>query len=184
MKTPQPPELMTAPEFTGAPITRGGAAALGLKLFFTGKPCIRGHVARRYVSTGGCTVCHREHSAQHQAFYKALRIQRAIGSPWLILQGTPEQLETVRAMATAFGVTVKEIKRGPGETARAMQMAPPEWKPPAELVNPTLSSTHIVSLKSGMGADAYSHIGEITPPPPIPAFPSPPLPPIPGDTQR
>lgn len=35
------------------------AKAKGLKRYFTGKPCKRGHVAERHV-TGGCIVCSQE----------------------------------------------------------------------------------------------------------------------------
>ncbi len=35
------------------------AAISGKKHFFTGKPCVRGHVAKRYVSCGICVECSR-----------------------------------------------------------------------------------------------------------------------------
>lgn len=35
------------------------ARALGLKKYFTGKPCRRGHLEDRYVSSGGCMACDR-----------------------------------------------------------------------------------------------------------------------------
>jgi len=38
-------------------IDRQAAKAAGEKLYFTGKPCVRGHIAERYVSTFQCTVC-------------------------------------------------------------------------------------------------------------------------------
>jgi hypothetical protein len=38
-------------------ISRIEAKAQGLKRYFTGKPCKRGHVAERYVSTPTCVVC-------------------------------------------------------------------------------------------------------------------------------
>lgn len=40
------------------PSTRKEARAAGLKRFYTGKPCLQGHVAERYLS-GGCVVCHK-----------------------------------------------------------------------------------------------------------------------------
>lgn len=36
---------------------RSAAKAAGEKLYFTGKPCSRGHVAQRRVGDGGCIVC-------------------------------------------------------------------------------------------------------------------------------
>src|SRR6516225_9479147 len=38
-------------------ISRAEARALGLKRFFTGKPCKHGHVAERHVSTSACVEC-------------------------------------------------------------------------------------------------------------------------------
>lgn len=37
--------------------TREEAAAAGRKLYFTNQPCKHGHVAPRYVTTGGCLGC-------------------------------------------------------------------------------------------------------------------------------
>jgi hypothetical protein len=41
-------------------ITRSEAKALGLKRYFTGKPCKHGHVSERLVSDWVCTECHSE----------------------------------------------------------------------------------------------------------------------------
>ncbi len=38
-------------------ISQKDAKAQGLKRYFTGKPCKRGHVAERWVSSGECTEC-------------------------------------------------------------------------------------------------------------------------------
>jgi 5-methylcytosine-specific restriction endonuclease McrA len=38
-------------------ITRKRAIKLGLKRYFTGKPCKRGHIVERYVSNLGCLTC-------------------------------------------------------------------------------------------------------------------------------
>jgi hypothetical protein len=40
-------------------ICRDEARALGLKRYFTGAPCKRGHVAERYVSSCRCMECDR-----------------------------------------------------------------------------------------------------------------------------
>jgi hypothetical protein len=40
-------------------ISRGEAVALGLKRYFTGKPCKRGHVVERMTSSKGCLLCKR-----------------------------------------------------------------------------------------------------------------------------
>ena len=38
-------------------ISREDARAQGLKQYFTGEPCKHGHIAPRFVSTGGCKEC-------------------------------------------------------------------------------------------------------------------------------
>lgn len=48
-------------------ITRAEAKALGMKHYFTGKSCKRGHRAKRLVSTHHCVVCSRELVAQWHA---------------------------------------------------------------------------------------------------------------------
>jgi hypothetical protein len=40
-------------------IGRDEARSLGLKRFFTGKPCKRGHIAERYIGSGRCLQCDR-----------------------------------------------------------------------------------------------------------------------------
>jgi hypothetical protein len=41
-------------------ITRADALSKGLKRYFTGQPCVRGHVAERYVTAKTCLECNRE----------------------------------------------------------------------------------------------------------------------------
>lgn len=43
-------------------ITHKAAKELGLKHYFTGKPCRRGHVSRRKISSRNCCDCDLEHS--------------------------------------------------------------------------------------------------------------------------
>ena len=38
-------------------INRGMANTNGYKQYFTGKPCVNGHIATRYTSSGACTAC-------------------------------------------------------------------------------------------------------------------------------
>ena len=57
---------MRAAERAGRPLSakakmdacRSEAREKGLKRFFTGDPCKRGHVSERYVSSAGCVECH------------------------------------------------------------------------------------------------------------------------------
>lgn len=41
-------------------ITPGMARKLGLKRYNSGKPCLRGHVAPRYISNGRCVKCQED----------------------------------------------------------------------------------------------------------------------------
>lgn len=99
-------------------VTKKDAKLIGLKHFFTGKPCKRGHIDRRFVSTGVCVSCnrdnvssgrvenrhdvvftyriHREDFPAAQAFCEALRLQRG----WM--PRTPQYVDpTAQQAATA-----------------------------------------------------------------------------------
>jgi len=112
-------------------ISRDDAAAQKLTHFFTGKPCKYGHVAPRFVSTGGCSECNSARAARFRkdaparfsydlhpddvaaalAFCQALDIQRgrvpssrerfAVGK-FTATPITPEGIETARLHA--FGL--------------------------------------------------------------------------------
>ena len=59
-------------DFTDAPIvSRAEARELGLKQFFTGKPCAQNHVSPRFVRKGNCARCQLEASLawQKRVFY-------------------------------------------------------------------------------------------------------------------
>ncbi len=38
-------------------ISRDNAQSMSRKRYFTGEPCLRGHIAERFVSSGGCVDC-------------------------------------------------------------------------------------------------------------------------------
>lgn len=42
-------------------IDRQTAASLGMKRFFTGNPCVNGHISERSVSRGRCLQCHADY---------------------------------------------------------------------------------------------------------------------------
>ena len=46
------------------PKSKSDAEKLGVAYFFTGKPCVRGHVAARYTKGGSCSLCTRLASAK------------------------------------------------------------------------------------------------------------------------
>lgn len=47
-------------------ISRSEAKSLGLFRYFTGEPCLRGHVSERRVTTGMCCTCAVEHTRRHR----------------------------------------------------------------------------------------------------------------------
>jgi hypothetical protein len=59
-----PPEKYVIPKldppetfYWGPEIDRETALSLGLKRFFTGEPCLKGHVAERWVKSRTCVEC-------------------------------------------------------------------------------------------------------------------------------
>lgn len=49
------------------PSSRNAAKAQGVKYYFTGERCLRGHLAKRFTSIGKCTLCHVEIERQRRA---------------------------------------------------------------------------------------------------------------------
>jgi hypothetical protein len=47
-------------------ISRKEAEAQGLNHYYTGKPCINGHLENRHVKHGGCLGCYRDNSTRHR----------------------------------------------------------------------------------------------------------------------
>src|SRR5580658_835400 len=58
---------MAEPDGTPAIISRRDAKAAGLTHYFTGKPCRRGHAARRLVSSTECAIC--QHARRAAAYW-------------------------------------------------------------------------------------------------------------------
>ena len=54
-------------------ISRSEAKALGLKEYYTGKPCKHGHIAERYVSTRQCVECMRLRFDYNKSWYETNR---------------------------------------------------------------------------------------------------------------
>lgn len=57
-------------------IGRLAAAKAGLKFFYTGKACSKGHVAQRYTSSGTCVECQRQIGVEVRKVIQAGRLQR------------------------------------------------------------------------------------------------------------
>jgi hypothetical protein len=52
-------------------VTRKDAIAAGLKAYFTGKPCKRGHIAKRYTANFTCSTCFAESLPKYEDKRKA-----------------------------------------------------------------------------------------------------------------
>lgn len=61
-------------------VSRADARARGLKYYFTGEPCPKGHIAERYVSNLHCIACDRDHAAISNAKRQAETIARNAAS--------------------------------------------------------------------------------------------------------
>ena len=57
-------------------VTRQHALAEGLRFYFTGRPCKRGHVAQRYAHNCVCTPCLREGGKKHRTTETYTRSRR------------------------------------------------------------------------------------------------------------
>lgn len=83
-------------------LSRADAIELHSKTYFTGKPCGRGHVAKRYTSTGNCVECSR---AAAQTFNDKLRGRlRAADATDITLRVHPDDREALFALADFLNV--------------------------------------------------------------------------------
>jgi hypothetical protein len=59
-------------------ITRVKARKRGMKRYFTGRQCSKGHVAQRLVSNGGCVKCNRDrvHHRKKELLQIGARVRR------------------------------------------------------------------------------------------------------------
>lgn len=82
--------------------TRKQAAADGDKLYYTGKPCRKGHDSMRYTSTGMCFECCRAYNHQFRA--DALRLQNAKAAGAFLHMLHPDDHAAARAYCQALDI--------------------------------------------------------------------------------
>lgn len=58
-------------------ITAAEARERGLKKYFTGAPCLNGHISQRFIGNGGCCECVRQRSKQNAELINSINRQRA-----------------------------------------------------------------------------------------------------------
>lgn len=56
------------------PASRIEAAKAKERFYFTGKPCVHGHIADRYTGSGRCVECDRARSKDQYEHIKSLRM--------------------------------------------------------------------------------------------------------------
>jgi 5-methylcytosine-specific restriction endonuclease McrA len=91
-------------------VTRAEAKALGLTRFFTGKPCLHGHISERTVSSKGCLACQkviRDRNPEYSKSYyranadrlKAAQIARNRANPGRAAEYYAKNQEKAKAYA-------------------------------------------------------------------------------------
>lgn len=113
------------------PSSREDAKNAGLRHFFTGIPCHRGHVARRYVSTGQCTDCQRDHRREWAAANPEKERESRIASLRKWAADNPDlKREYARRSNAKPEVSANNVRR-----ARRWQEANPEKAQDSRLVS-------------------------------------------------
>lgn len=143
-------------------MTRREAHALGLKRFFTGIPCRKGHLAERYVTTNGCVDCLRTFSKMPPGATSELKpMQPPIaylprGATLADMDALNDYLaQCVVSWVTHTGLMTDGIKRGyemlARDTAnkRRERDAALAHRPTGPLVAPTIAAK--TELRSGIG---------------------------------
>lgn len=85
-------------------LSRQDAYAKGLKRFYTGEPCKRGHVCERFVCNGGCVRCMQFTPPDRKAGAKGNNIGwPAVGLLFSVPDVLPEEMEAAFRMIEANG---------------------------------------------------------------------------------
>lgn len=93
-------------------ITRHEAFAIGRTHYFTGKPCKQGHIALRYVSTGGCKDCQSPFKLRRHPFRKDLQ-PYICPKLWVPANATPEQYKLLEVYLQTCIDTFFEYQNAP-----------------------------------------------------------------------
>lgn len=87
------------------PTSRSDAKRVGEKTYFTGQPCIHGHIAKRYTRSGGCAECINGTMSPEEAASKEARQAAAVNLVQVKVRCYDVDLEFIKATAWAFGIT-------------------------------------------------------------------------------
>lgn len=113
--------------YDGSVVTRADAKAAGLKRFFTGVPCRKGHISERYASIGNCSaclsswMCSEKGSAYHAKYQGTHRAEAVVRvREWRINE--PTKAADLRAKEREPNkLRMREKYRSNPELARAMK---------------------------------------------------------------
>lgn len=92
--------------FEGLPKSGKEAKLLGESKYFTGKPCLCGHIAARYTKSGSCTDCHVILTAKHRRNPTAHAKETASNSYRKRCEEAPELLMWYSAKSRARKIDV------------------------------------------------------------------------------
>lgn len=93
-------------------ISRTAAHAAGLRRYYTGSACRKGHVAERYVSNTGCTECVNTQFQFRRNAFSTLLVPFATTRLWTVAAFTPEEvLGLERYMQTCIAEYAKHIAK-------------------------------------------------------------------------
>lgn len=106
-------------------ISRDAAHALGKRHYFTGKPCLRGHTALRYVTTGQCTKCMLERQRQYTAATTKHYVARQQGHFTYPLH--PDDHAKVLAYCQALDMSRGLVPHQPGQAVGAKPVEMPAY---------------------------------------------------------
>jgi 5-methylcytosine-specific restriction endonuclease McrA len=88
-------------------VTCDEAKARGLSRYFTGKPCTRGHIAQRQVSSGSCVECHKITVRRHYEQNREAYLERAKAS---YAADKPKGIQRSKEWAAANKDWIKALK--------------------------------------------------------------------------
>jgi hypothetical protein len=108
-------------------ISRATAKALGLRFYFTGKPCPHGHIAERSTPNGMCSICHRERqrTVYHRRREQAGELKRFTGKP-CIHGHTERRAASGNCIACEIAAMKQWRDRNPGKVKEGNDRRDPE----------------------------------------------------------
>lgn len=79
-------------------ISRSQAELLGKKFYFSGVPCLRGHISKRYVSAKTCHTCiSQRHNKKEAAQYYLDNREKLIARVNRYRKANPEKIKASKA---------------------------------------------------------------------------------------